>query len=48
MYFQISSFRRAAKVLSEFCSGSKTAVWKWVVKLREKLNMRLKGRLGVL
>jgi len=26
---------------------SKTAVWKWAVKLREKLNIALKGRLGV-
>jgi len=36
MYFQISSLRRTARVLSEYCSVSKTAVWKWVVKLREK------------
>ncbi|MEM3551529.1 MAG: DDE-type integrase/transposase/recombinase [Candidatus Bathyarchaeia archaeon] len=39
MYFQISSLRRAARVLSEFCMVSKTAVWKWVVKLRDKLNI---------
>ena len=34
MYFQISSLRRTARVLSEYCSVSKIAVWKWVVKLR--------------
>ncbi|MEM3666529.1 MAG: DDE-type integrase/transposase/recombinase [Candidatus Bathyarchaeia archaeon] len=39
MYFQISSLRRVARVLSEFCMVSKTAVWKWVVKLRDKLNI---------
>jgi len=39
MYFQISSLRMAARVLSEYCSVSKTAVWKWIVKLREKLNI---------
>ena len=39
MYFQVSSFRRTARVLSEFCTVSKTAVWKWIVKLREKLNI---------
>lgn len=39
MYFQTSSLRRTARVLSEFCRVSKTAVWKWVVKLRERLNM---------
>ncbi len=44
MYFQISSLRRAARVLSEYCRVSKTAVWKWVVKLRKKLNMATDGR----
>ncbi|MEM3602232.1 MAG: DDE-type integrase/transposase/recombinase [Candidatus Bathyarchaeia archaeon] len=39
MYFQISSLRRAARVLSEYCRVSKTAFWKWVVKLREKLKI---------
>jgi putative transposase len=39
IYFQTSSFRRTARVLSEFCSVSGTAVWKWVVKLGEKLSM---------
>jgi uncharacterized protein YneR len=38
-YFQISSLRRTARVLSEYCSVSKTAVWKWIVKLRERLNI---------
>jgi len=47
MYFQISSLRRTARVLSEYCMVFKTAVWKWAVKLREKLNIALKGRLGV-
>jgi transposase-like protein len=39
MYFQTSSLRRTARVLSEYCRVSKTAVWKWVVKLRERLNI---------
>ena len=39
MYFQISSLRRTARVLSEYCMVFKTAVWKWAVKLREKLNI---------
>jgi transposase-like protein len=39
MYFQFSSFRKTARVLSEFCSFSKTAVWKWGIKLREKLQI---------
>jgi hypothetical protein len=30
-YFQISSLRRAARVLSEYYSVSKTAVWKWLL-----------------
>ena len=38
MHFQISSLRRTARVLSEYCSVSKTAVWRWIVKLRERLN----------
>lgn len=44
MYFQISSLRRTARVLSEFCMVSKTAVWKWVVKLREKLQIASEKR----
>jgi len=39
MYFQFSSFRRVARVLSEYCRVSKTAVWRWVVKLRKKLQI---------
>lgn len=39
MYFQISSLRRAARVLSECCRVSKTAVWKQVVKLRDNLEI---------
>jgi len=44
MYFQISSLRRTAKVLSEYCRVSKTAVWKWVVKLRERLSIASERR----
>ncbi|MGC8998358.1 MAG: hypothetical protein ACP5JW_03015 [Candidatus Bathyarchaeia archaeon] len=44
MYFQFSSFRRVARVLSEYCIVSKTAVWRWVVKLREKLNIASKKK----
>ncbi|MEM2169183.1 MAG: hypothetical protein QW186_05210 [Candidatus Bathyarchaeia archaeon] len=36
MYFQISSLRRSARVLSGYCSVSKTAVWRRVVRLRGK------------
>jgi len=39
MYFQTSSLRRTARVLSEFRRVSKTAVWKWVVKLRRRLKV---------
>ncbi len=38
-YIQLLSLRRAARALSEIHRVSKTAVWKWVVKLREKLNI---------
>ena len=31
-------------MLSEYCSVSKTAVWRWVVKLREKLNIASEGK----
>jgi len=44
LHFQTSSLRRTAKVLSEFCSVSKTAVWKWVVKLRERLVISLERK----
>jgi len=30
--------------LSEYCSVSKNAVWRWVVKLREKLQIASKRR----
>jgi len=46
MYFQISSLRRAARVLFEYCSVSKAAVWKWVVKLREKLQIASERKAG--
>jgi len=45
MYFQISSLRRAARVLSEYYSVSKTAVWKWIVKLRERLQIASERRV---
>jgi putative transposase len=38
-YIQLSSLRRAAKVLSEVRRVSKTAVWKWVRKLGEKVSI---------
>jgi len=44
MYFQTSSLRRTARVLSEHCRVSKTAVWKWIVKLREKLTIALERK----
>jgi len=36
-YIQLSSLRRAAGALSEVHRVSKTAVWKWVRKLSEKI-----------
>jgi len=36
-YIQLSSLRRAARALSEIHKVSKTAVWKWVRKLSEKI-----------
>jgi len=38
-YIQLSSLRRAAKALSEIHRVSKTAVWKRVRKLCEKINI---------
>ena len=38
-YIQMSSLRRAARALSEIHKVSKTAVWKWVRKLSEKLSI---------
>jgi len=45
MHFQTSSLRRTARVLSEYCRVSKTAVWKWIVKLRENLKISLERKL---
>jgi len=39
MYFQTSSLAGTARVLSEFYQGLKMAVWKWVVKLRKRLEV---------
>jgi putative transposase len=39
-YIQLSSLRRAAKALSEMHRVSKTAVWKWVKKFSEKINVK--------
>jgi len=36
-YVQLSSLRRAAKALSEIHKVSKTAIWKWVRKLSERI-----------
>ncbi|MBS7635550.1 hypothetical protein KEJ34_08765 [Candidatus Bathyarchaeota archaeon] len=38
-YVQMSSLRRTARALSEFRSVSKTAVWRWVVKLKACLSL---------
>jgi putative transposase len=38
-YIQLSSLRRAARALSEIHRVSKTAVWKWVRKLSEKVSI---------
>jgi len=38
-YIQLSSLRRAARALSEVQRVSKTAVWKWVKKFSEKVNV---------
>ena len=45
IYFQTSSLRRTARVLSECRRVSKTAVWKWVVKLRQKLSIQHEKKL---
>jgi transposase-like protein len=39
-YIQFSSLRRAARAISEVHGVSKTAVWKWIKRLREKLNIK--------
>jgi transposase-like protein len=39
-YIQLSSLRRAARALSEVHRVSKTAVWKWVRKLSERVNVK--------
>lgn len=39
MYFQVSSLRRTARVLSEYRVVSKTSVWKRIVKLRKRLQL---------
>ncbi|MBS7634306.1 DDE-type integrase/transposase/recombinase, partial [Candidatus Bathyarchaeota archaeon] len=38
-YVQMSSIRRTARALSEFRRVSKTAVWRWVVKLKACLSL---------
>jgi len=37
-YIQVSSLRRTARALSECRRVSKTAVWKWVQKLKARLR----------
>jgi len=44
IYFQTSSFGRTARVLSEFCRVSGTSVWKWIVKLRERLMVSMEKK----
>jgi putative transposase len=38
-YIQLCSLRRAARALSEVHRASKTAVWKWVRKLSERISI---------
>jgi hypothetical protein len=40
-YVQLCSLRRAARALSEVHRVSKTAVWKWVRKLSERICIEL-------
>jgi transposase-like protein len=50
-YIRLSSLRRAARALSEIHRVSKTAVWKWVRKIGEKINInpsRMPRRLRAL
>jgi hypothetical protein len=42
-YIQLSSLRRVARALSETHRVSKTAVWKRVRKLEEKVNVKPPG-----
>ena len=39
-YIQLSSLRRAAGALSEVHRFSKTAVWRWVGKFSERVNVK--------
>jgi len=39
-YIQLSSLRRVARALSEIHRVSKTAVWRWVRKFSEKVNVK--------
>ncbi len=50
MYSQTSSLRKTAKVLSEIHPVSKTAVWRWIRKVEEKLpnSAEKKQRITVL
>jgi hypothetical protein len=45
-YIQLSSLRRAARALSEIHRVSKTAVWKWVRKLSERICVEPSRCLG--
>jgi putative transposase len=40
LYVQLSSLRRVARALSEVHRVSKTAVWKWVRKFSERVNVK--------
>ena len=45
IYFQTSSIRRTAKILSEIHPVSRTAVWRWIKKLEQKLPVSTEKKL---
>ena len=45
-YIQLSSFRRAARALSEVHRVSKTAIWRWVRRFSERVNVNPSGMAG--
>jgi hypothetical protein len=44
-YIQFSSLRRVAKALSKMYRVSKSAIWKWIKKFSEKINVNLSKML---
>lgn len=43
-YFQTSSIRKTVRVLSEIHPVSRTAVWRWIKKLKQKLPVGKEGK----